>query len=314
MTLEHVVVVLNWFGRDDTLECVRSLADGSPEATVLVVDNGSFDGTLEDLARDFPTVETLQTGANLGFTGGMNAGIRWALERVATTVTILNNDTLVPPGTMHRLAQVALSGSAVSPVVTYVDDPGRAWFAGGVVDPETGLAHHGPSAGLTPVDADGTRATEIIAGACLTATAATWRSVGLLDDRYHLIFEDSEWSLRARAAGVPLRVDTRSTVAHRVSASFSGPMSYLGLYYYTRNGLLFTRSHGADTATTARFLRRHVLPRIRARSGEQRVRESGRTGLVVAAAVLSHALRRYGPAPEWLAALARHWSRSVTPS
>jgi GT2 family glycosyltransferase len=308
----HVVVVLSWFGRDDTLPCVRSLVDGSPEATVLVVDNGSYDGTLEDVARAFPGVRTLQTGANLGFTGGMNAGLRWALDRGADTVTILYNVTVVPPGTMRRLGEVAATGCAVSPLVTYLDDPERVWFAAGAVAPETGLPHHGPSVPLPPVDPDGTRPTEVIAGACLTASAETWRRVGLLDDRYHLIFEDSDWSLRARALGVPLRVDTRSTVAHRVSASFDGPMSYLGLYYYVRNGLLFTRSHGAGAATTGRFLRRHVLPRVRVRTGDRRAAETGRNAVVVGFAATSWALRRFGAAPRPLAALAGRWTRDVS--
>ncbi len=309
----HVVVVLSWFGRDDTLACVSSLVEGSPEAAVLVVDNGSFDGTLEAVAAAFPGVGTLQTGANLGFTGGMNAGLRWALGRGADTVTILNNDTVVPAGTMRRLAEVASSGCAVSPVVTWLDEPDRVWFAAGEVEPETGLPHHGPSVRLSPVDEDGTRATEVIAGACLTAATETWRRVGLLDDRYHLIFEDSEWSLRARALGVALRVDTRSTIAHRVSASFEGRMSYLGLYYYARNGLLFVRSSGSGAATTGRFLRRHVLPRVRVRTGDRPVAETGRNALVVAAAVASYAVRRFGPAPAPLAALAGRWAGPVSP-
>ncbi len=308
----HVVVVLSWFGREDTLPCVRSLVEGSPGTTVLVVDNGSFDGTIEAVTSELPGVQTLQTGANLGFTGGMNAGLRWALDRGADTVTILNNDTIVPSGTMQRLADLAATGCAVSPVVTYLDEPERVWFAAGEIEPATGLPHHGPSVRLPPADADGTRPTEVIAGACLTASAATWRAVGLLDDRYYLIFEDSEWSLRARALGIPLRVDTRSSIAHRVSASFDGRMSYLGLYYYARNGLLFTRSHGASTATTARFVRRHVLPRVRARTGDRRAVATGRNALVVAAAATSWALRRFGPAPRLLAALAGRWSRTVS--
>ena len=78
----------------------------------------------------------------------------------------------------------------------------------------------------------------------MTATAETWRRVGFLDERYFLNFEDSDWSMRARAVGVPLVVDTRVTIEHAVSASFTGAYSYLGLYYYARNGLLFGREHG----------------------------------------------------------------------
>ena len=136
-----VVVVLSYHGRDDTLRCVESLVGGSPEAQVLVVDNGSDDGVLEAVRERWPQVATLQTGENLGFAGGMNRGLEWALVREASTVTVLNNDTIVPPGTIAALAQRALEGVAVSPEVRYAAD-GRVWFGGGTVDLQTGLARH----------------------------------------------------------------------------------------------------------------------------------------------------------------------------
>lgn len=304
----HVVVVLNWFGRDDTLACVDSLRDGSPEAVVLVVDNGSFDGTLEEVVLTRPGVHTLQTGRNLGFTGGMNAGLGWALGRGAAVVTLLNNDTLVPPGVMARLAAVAETGVAVSPVVTYADDPSRAWFAGGEVDRRTGLPHHGPSVRLAALDEDGLRPTEVLAGACLTASDATWRRVGLLDERFFLLFEDSEWSRRAVASGIPLRVDARSVVRHRVSASFGGHMSYLGLFYYVRNGLLFLRTGRAGAPTSVRFLREHVLPQVRSGGSDARG-DLLRRAAVVAAALATYALRRFGEAPGPVRAAAARWTR-----
>ena len=325
--MTDVVVVLNYHGAADTVSCVSSLVTGSPEARVLVVDNGSYDGALDEVRSRWPAVRTLQVADNLGFAGGMNVGLRWALDALTDpasgaaahgraetdTVTVLNNDTVVPPGTIARLAQTARTGAAVSPEVRYLAEPDRVWFGGGTVDPRTNLARHLTDEELAAVDRvahdTALRQTDVLAGCCVTATVATWRRVGLFDERYFLIFEDSEWSLRAGEAGVPLVVDRDAVLGHRVSASFIREHSYLGLYYYTRNGLLFGRGRcGGSIVEAGRFLRHHVLPAVSTplRRGERR--EGLRAALVLAHAVLDHARGRYGRVPGHLEQRARRWS------
>ena len=302
----HVVVVLSWFGLEDTLACVSSLRAGGPEADVLVVDNGSFDGILPEVTQRWPDVHSLQLSRNEGFTGGMNAGLRWALDRDAATITILNNDTSVPPGTMARLADIAAGGPrAVSPEVTYWDDAGVLWFGEGDIDPYTGLPHHVSAELLHSAGADGLRNSAVLNGCCVTASAQTWRRVGFLDERYFLNFEDSEWSVRARRRGIQLVVDTRSTIKHRVSASFTGSGRYLGLYYYSRNGLIFIRQEGGSARTAGRFLRRHVLPSVIGRRQWGSPLDVVARSLIVAHAGVDHLRRHYGPAPDSVVALAQ---------
>lgn len=306
------VIVLSYFGVQDTEACVQSLVSGSPEAIVLVIDNGSFDGVLGRVATRWPQVATLQTGTNLGFAGGMNQGIRWALDAGADTITVLNNDTVVPPGAIAGLARVAQSGVAVSPEVRYADGTERVWFGGGVIDQPTSLARHLSDDEIADrhMNSEGPlRPTEIMAGCCVTATARTWRRVGLFDERYFLNFEDSDWSVRAGLKGVPLVIDPQIVIYHRVSASFTGAYSYLGMFYYTRNGLLFgsSRRHW-EVMARLRFLRRCVLPVI---GGDLRRRawtEASRHGLVLAVAVAGHLFHRYGRAPRSLENLAAGWS------
>lgn len=308
---EHVVVVLNFHGREDTVSCVESLVEGAPEALVLVVDNGSHDGTLAAVQDRWPHVHRLQNPVNLGFAGGMNSGLRWALERGASTVTVLNNDTVLPAGALSALEATAGSARAVSPEVRYLDDPQQVWFAGGRVDEDSGLARHLSAGELSasPASAEGLRPSQTLAGCCVTAAAETWCRVGLFDERYFLNFEDSDWSLRARAVGIDLVVDTHVLIQHRVSASFTGAYSYLGLFYYTRNGLLFIHDRaGGSVARAARFLRRHVIPDPvrRARRGERR--DASRRALVIAVAVGCRLRGRYGRAPAWLERRATRWS------
>lgn len=318
----HVIVVLSFHGRTDTLRCVESLVAGSPDATVLVVDNGSKDGTLEEVALRWPQAHALQAGTNLGFAGGMNLGLRWALDAGAATITVLNNDTIAPIGLAARLAAVASPGRAVSPTVLVepaegTRDPQKAtvWFGGGAVDAGTGMARHTGPEEWGPTDGDGLRPTATLAGCWVTAPAQVWRRVGLFDERYFLNFEDAEWSRRAADLGVPLCVDTRSVLWHRVSASFVGPYRYLGAYYYVRNGLLFVRTSGTATMLTPwRFLRHHCLGAALRRQPDEPAREPIRRGLVLAWAVAAAYARRFGPAPRKLVRLVERWSWATTDS
>lgn len=307
--MRDVVVILSFFGRADTERCVESLRTGSPAAQLLVIDNGSFDGVLESVRGH--GVATLQTGTNLGFAGGMNRGLQWALDAGAATITVLNNDTVLPAGAISALAEIARTGVVVSPEVRYLDDPARIWFGGGVIDDRTGLARHLSAAELAEVPAvAGLRPSPVLAGCCLTATADTWRRVGLFDERYFLNFEDSEWSLRATRAGVPLAVAPGVRVLHAVSASFTGAYSYLGLFYYTRNGLLFGATRKPwDVAGRLRFLRRHVLPVLGSDLRQRQWGDAGRHGALIAAAVALHLVRRYGRAPRLVERLAERWAR-----
>src|SRR5712691_12351014 len=97
-----VVIVLNWNGRADTLGCLESLAVVDyPNWEVLVVDNGSEDGSVGAIHRDYPGITVLETGKNLGFAGGNNRGIEAALTRGAEFILLLNNDTTVAPDVLR---------------------------------------------------------------------------------------------------------------------------------------------------------------------------------------------------------------------
>lgn len=302
----HVVVVLNWRGREDTLACVASLAAGSGEATVVVVDNGSADGTLEALALDWPAVKRLALERNYGFSGGMNRGIRYALDVLeAEVVTILNNDTVIAPGAMSALATIARSGDvAVSPVVNYQSDVDRMWFGGGSLDRTNGFPFHTPTAQL-PECVDGVRRSTVLAGCCITARADVWGLVGLFDERFFLNFEDSEWSVRASQRNVRLLVACDVRILHAVSASFTGSASTLGSFYYLRNGLLFARLVGAGSVARLRFIRRFGLGGMRGQGLRMSVRRLVVLGWAVGASVVRH----YGEAPRGLRRLAERWAQ-----
>lgn len=311
MTGSDFVVVLSYKGAEDTMACVESLASGSPSVEVLVVDNGSGDGVLERITATWSHVHTLQTGSNLGYSGGMNAGIRWALAQNARTVTVLNNDTFVPSGVLaHLIEGVASGGRVVSPEVRYASRSDEVWFGGGTIDAATALPRHLHREELLASTRNSSVSdSPILAGCCLTATAEVWRAVGLFDERFFLMFEDSEWSVRAARAGVRLIVDHSVSITHKVSASFKGRFAYLGLYYYARNGLLFGSIYRPwRPLSRLRFLRRHVLIVPAEQARNRRLGEAARFGVVIVAALAARALHVYGRAPGLLESLTQRWS------
>jgi GT2 family glycosyltransferase len=252
------IVILNWNGREDTLELLHSLREAKlPTTTVLVVDNGSQDGSLAAIKSEHSWVQTLQTGRNLGYAGGNNRGIAYALQHEAEVVGVLNNDTLVSPDFWSPLVHLAEGGAvAVCPDIRYSDSPGQSWFFGGVISRDEGCPRH-----LRPDEQparDGHHCSEILTGCCLVASAETWRKVGPFDEHLFLIFEDSDWCMRAKECGITLLLEPASRIDHKVSRSFRGSAAGIGLFYYCRNGLIFAHRWLGPRATL-RFLSRTVI-------------------------------------------------------
>jgi GT2 family glycosyltransferase len=236
------VVVLSWNGRDDTLACLASLAAVSyPQLAVVVVDNGSADGTSEAVASAFPDVDLISSPLNLGFAEGCNVGIRRALERGADYVLLLNNDVEVEPGFVGALVEEALRrprAGALCSKVLYLDPPDLVWYAGASFDPRSG--YNGRQRGYRQADDgrfDTVVETDRACGASMLVPRAVLDEVGLLDADLFAYSEDTEWSLRARAAGYRVYVVPRSRVWHKISAASGGESSPATLYYNLRNTL-----------------------------------------------------------------------------
>lgn len=237
------LVVLTWNGRTDTLALLASLAEHvvphHEHLTVLVVDNGSADQTLEAVTTEHPWAAQIQTGRNLGYAGGNNAGIAEALAGGADVIAVLNNDTQVNGNFLAPLLAALDTDppAVVSPDIRYFHDPGTSWFRGGTVD---GWNFRHLQVGEWPV---GSFETDWLSGCCLVATAETWRTVGLFNPWLFLTFEDVDWSMRARAAGVRLIVVPDAVLEHRVSSTINAMASTAATFYWSRNGIAITRRY-----------------------------------------------------------------------
>jgi hypothetical protein len=217
-----VVVVLNWRGYDDTAACLISLrACDWPRTTVLLVDNGSPDGSGERLHRDFPDVPYLQTGENLGYTGGNNRGFAWALAHGADHVVVLNNDTEVEPDCIRRLVAVAESDRSVglvAPKIFIHGAPGTLWFAGGDLALARGTGRHRGENRADAAFAPGHAAGEITfaTGCCFLITRRALEATGGFDDAFFAYNEDVDLSWRLIDAGFRLHYEPAARLYHKV--------------------------------------------------------------------------------------------------
>ena len=246
------VVVLNWNGWHDTARCLASLRSSTyPNLHVVVVDNGSTDGSPEHLAPllSAPWGELVQARRNLGFTGGANCGLRLALERGADYAFLLNNDATVAPNCITTLVEAAESRPEVGfvgPKIVSAEEPGRIWSAGMSVawHRATIASHRGePDSGRF----DGSRVVQGLSGCALLTKRAVLERVGLLDERYFAYYEDLDWCLRARRVGFRCLYVGAAQSSH-VGSATSNPntgrsQSAFLNYYAARNILLFMGTH-----------------------------------------------------------------------
>ncbi len=220
------IVVLNWNGANDTIACLASIESAvSPSCRVLVVDNGSTDGSVEKIRSSFPGTEILELPDNRGYSGGNNAGFRKAMEMQAEFVVFLNNDTIVERNFCMPLVETLMckpeAGIAV-PKILYLDHPDTLWYAGGIARLSTGLVKH---VGIREKDAprfNRPGMTGYATGCCFAMRCRDFRQTGGFDEGFGMYAEDVDLSLRVREMGMSIEYVPASKVWHKVSASLAG--------------------------------------------------------------------------------------------
>jgi hypothetical protein len=222
------VIVLNWNGAADTLTCLASLSKvRRPAFSTLVVDNGSTDGSAALVRKAFPEAELLELPRNLGFARGCNAGFASLRGRGYDTVVFLNNDTIVDKGFLEPLVRALKEpwvGISV-PKILYMDDPGRIWYAGGIVSQATGTIAHRGIRMLDGPDFSVAGPTTYATGCCLCMRFDDFDALGGFDEEFEMYGEDVELSLKVRESGKIIRYEPSSRIWHRVSASAGGELN-----------------------------------------------------------------------------------------
>lgn len=258
---------------EDTLECLASihLCDLN-ETRVIVVDNGSETFAGSTIAEQFPSVTYIKSAVNSGWSGGNNLGIRESLQpgsivaksliesmRIPTAdvVLLLNNDTIVDDQILQVLRESFERGyDILGPVINEYDQPDVVQTAGVRFNPKSGSgffktipirqeAESNCAPSITDVD--------IVNGCAVAISKSVFDRIGLIDERFFLICEESDFCLRAQNAGFKLGVIHRSLVWHKHSVSFNRAGKPLQRYYGSRNLWLLLKKHPNGNGRRGRF-------------------------------------------------------------
>ncbi|MFC1625709.1 glycosyltransferase family 2 protein [Patescibacteria group bacterium] len=266
------VIILSWNRKQDTLETIKSLLTSNTkgfELEIMVVDNGSKDGSVDMLKKQ--PVRLIELSENIGFAGGNNVGMKDALKRGIDYIALLNDDTLVDKNLVKNILNEHIKhpkAGAISPIIYFAkgfeykkkykeSDLGKViWYAGGDIDWDN---VYGSNHGVDEVDKgqfDKTRQTDFATGCFVMYKSKAIKEVGLYNERYFAYMEDADHAQRLKKAGWEVLYSPKGHLWHKVSQS-SGIGSELNDYFLTRNRMLFGMEH-ASLRTKFALLRESI--------------------------------------------------------
>ncbi|UCG78183.1 MAG: glycosyltransferase family 2 protein [Nitrospirota bacterium] len=261
---ELYIVIVNWNNSSDTIECISSLFEEGYKKRIVLVDNGSTDGSIDNISawagsnnidlqilnaeealagRDDFVVTIISSPVNLGFAGANNLGIRYSIVQGAEFVLLLNNDTVVEKDVLSGMVRTVMSTKDTGIVggkIRYYDNREKVWFSGGYISTVRGAFYHKED------DCDGIRETEFVTGCMMLIPADVIEKVGYLKEDYFLNIEDIDYSTRVRNAGLKMIVDCSVTIYHKYSATIGGRYSKMNQYYFHRNRMIYFSSNLDD--------------------------------------------------------------------
>jgi GT2 family glycosyltransferase len=253
------IIIVNWNRQKDVIECLESLRRlDYPNCHVIVVDNASTDGSQQSIKKAFPEVVLINNEINLGYTGGNNVGIRYALQHNAEYVWLLNNDTIVEPQTLAMLTGTA-EGSAeigmVSPIVYFYDQPDKVQLSCWYFDLENRRF-------TEKLEARRNNNT-LLGGTALLIKRAVIEKIGCLDERFFAYYEDFEYSVRSFKAGYRNALEPTAKIFHKAPVfedmCAKRPAHYY--YYMIRNEYLFWSLYIRGMRRIS-YVRRHAADAI----------------------------------------------------
>lgn len=254
---EVSIIILNWNGLEDTIECLESLKNiVYPEYTIILVDNGSANNESEKLKSLFGDyIDLIQNDKNYGFAKGNNIGIKRALDQYSPDyILLLNNDIIVHPRFLNELISVAVRKSEigiVGPKTYWYSEPSRLQFTTARVNLWTGTVTVPFAGQLDNEQQNDVEETDYCLGACFLIKYPVIKRIGLLKEKYFTYWEETDYCIRARKAGFTCIYCPEAKIWHKNDNSFNSERT---IYYYSRNRLLFVRENASKAQKCSFFL------------------------------------------------------------
>jgi len=242
-----IFVVLNFNRREDTLQCISSLAQNTyKNQKIILLDNSSTDGSVKAVEARFPEVQIIRLQQNLGYAGNNNVGIDEAMRQGAEWIFVLNEDTVLAPDCVAQLVSVGEGDPTigiVGPMVYHHDEPEIIQSAGGKMDKYFRAEHLGQNQvdrGQYPQP----HLVEWISGCGIMVRRAVIDQIGTIDARFFYYAEEFEWCIRASEVGWKIVHIPQAKLWHKGVQRNYHPKPSL-MYYFTRNRLLLLSKHRA---------------------------------------------------------------------
>ena len=263
-------VLVNWNGSELTIPCIKSLLAGSmvPDR-IIVIDNASTDGSLEDIAAECPEATIIRNCQNSGFAGGNNIGILQLIDEGLDYIWVLNNDTEVDRDCLAVLFNYMEKESSMAGCcgkILYHDQQDLIWYAGAIYNPRLITVKHKGQLQKDKGQYDLIEETPFITGCCMFIRARVWQRIGLFDERFFAYSEDLDWCLRAGDAKLQLVYNPHAIVYHKVSSSMkklkrskrTGSTPAFATYLSNRNRFFILRKHSPDNLVKLKGMTLHI--------------------------------------------------------
>lgn len=241
------VIILTFGDISVTKECVASFCEIDVSFTkIIVVNNNPQNITSAVFGSYRNDVEVINNHKNLGFAGGVNRGIKKAVEQGAEYILLLNNDTILKQPILEGMiafGEKTKKAGVIAPAISF-EKGGKTWFdVGGNVNLLFGRTHHTE---VHKITATAPRRVAYVSGCCMLLKAEVIESVGLLDENFFLYYEDVDYCLRVHEKGYYAYVLPSIVIQHALSKTI-GKVSPLALYHQTRSALVFGRKYCQKT-------------------------------------------------------------------
>lgn len=231
------IIILNWNGLKDTLECLESVFRlDYPNFEVIVVDNGSTDNSVQVIRNAYPQIIFIENKENLGYTGGNNVGMNYAMDHESDYIWLLNNDAVVEPDTLSNLIAAAKDSpdiGLISPIIYDYYNPGKIQFCGSYIDWNNQDLVYTKNVEEFKIWQNKYSRLICLWGTALLVKRDLIENIGYLDDRFFAYWEDTDFSIRSIKAGYRNIIEFSAEMRHKINPGAARSTQYF--YYMARN-------------------------------------------------------------------------------
>ncbi|MES2345605.1 MAG: glycosyltransferase family 2 protein [Chlamydiota bacterium] len=310
------IIILNWNGKKDTLECLSSLEKlNYTNYKIILVDNGSTDDSVTTIRAQFPNITLIESSENLGFAGGNNLGIEYALKLKPDYIFLLNNDTVTAPDLLDTLVEGSSYADILGAKLYLYSKPDTFDHLGGIWKKETAtfdlIANRvvdDRTSWEDPLEID------YACGAALFIKREVIETIGMLEPKFFLIWEESDFCFRAKKAGFTIKLCPQAKVWHKVSASFVGGKVH-STYFWWRGRLLWIHRNCSTSEKWRLFLTvifpetlhmlklqiiKTLLLLFSSKSKKEEKRKYLRKQRAALSGIKDYLLNKFGKGPSWI--------------